>query len=124
MIPTNTVPEFFNFIPRFVESGHPDVPQVLTMLIGRPEHDVMTYQECIRFLGQLRVESAVNQIRKLYARPPSRSASPFFLNTCLQALAEIQGSTACAFFEEALGEATHPIVVTKLQSLMKSYCGK
>ncbi len=123
VIGTNAFPEFFNFIERFVRSKHGDVPTVLQMILGRTEHDRMTYQECIRWLGELGVRDALPRIKELYATPPRGEFNPLFLNACLQAIADIDGTGACAFFREELRRVDIPVVSTKLQDLLKQHCG-
>ncbi|MDA0375485.1 MAG: hypothetical protein O2865_17000 [Planctomycetota bacterium] len=123
VIGTNAFPDFFNFIERFVRSKHEDVPAVLQMILGRSEHDRMTYQECVRWLGELRVRDALPRIKDLYATPPRGEFNPLFLNVCLQAIADIDGPGACAFFREELRRVDVPVVSTKLQDLLKQHCG-
>ena len=41
----NAISAFFQFIHRLVATNHPDTEQVLLMILGRAEHDRMTYQE-------------------------------------------------------------------------------
>lgn len=123
VIGTNAFPDFFNFIERFVRSKHKDVPTVLQMILGRTEHDRMTYQECIRWLGELRVRDALPRIKELYTTPPRGEFNPLFLNVCLQAIADIDGPGACAFFREELRRVDIPVVSTKLQDLLKQHCG-
>ncbi len=76
VIGTNQFPQFFNFIGRFARSGHPDVENILLMLLGRHEHDRMTYQECIKELGDLHSKAALKRIEELYDDPPGREYQP------------------------------------------------
>ena len=122
VISTNRIPDFFNFISRFVASGHPDVDGVLRQIIGRAEHDRMTYQECVKELGRMRTRLAADRIRELFEKPPFRERSPIFQNHCLQAIADIEGQEACSYFEEQLMKVDDKNVVTKLQSLVKQLC--
>ncbi len=123
VIGTNQFPDFFNLIDRFVASGHEDVVPVLTMLIGRPEHDRMTYQKCIEHLGHLGARQAVDKIKQLYVDIPRREFNPLFQNICLQAIAEIQGSEACEWFQETLKTTDNELVATRLRELIKQNCG-
>jgi hypothetical protein len=123
VIGTNAFPEFFNLIERFVQSGHPQTAQVLQMILGRQEHDRMTYQECIRALGRLGARDALPRIKELYSRPPHGEFNPLFLNVCLQAIAEIEGPGACEFLRAELRRVDIPVVSTKLQELLKDHCG-
>lgn len=114
---------FFNFVDRFVASGHPDTESVLIMLLGRPEHDLATIQECVKALGRLRSERAVPHIERLFREPPGRFANPLFRNHCLQALADISGAKACDFFRRAQRREKDELVRKKLTELIKSLCG-
>lgn len=123
VIGTNRFPEYFNLIDRYVATGDPDTINVLRMILGRPEHDRMTYQVCIRALGKLRAHDAVDRIKQLYSEPPRGESNPLFTNACLQAIADIDGAEACAWFQDQLRISTTPIVVAKLQDLVKQLCG-
>lgn len=112
-------PQFFNFIARFASSGYEDKEGVLLMILGRPNHDINTYREVIRELAKLKSQDAVKRIKELYKRPPGLEIRPLFKVDCLQALADIQGREAEPFFQEALLNATHQSVITKLKDLIK-----
>lgn len=122
-IGTNAIADFWNFIPRLVQSGHPDTENILRMILGRPEHDRMTYQECIQQLGHLGSRAAVPRIKELYAAPPRNEFNPIFLSICVQAIADIEGSRACDWFREQLRTTSIPMVVTRLQDVLKQHCG-
>ena len=122
VIGTNQFPEFFNLIERFVRSRHPDVAAVLQMILGRPEHDLITLQTCVRELGKLGARDALPRIRELYSKPPRGMTSPLFATTCLQAIADLEGAAACDWFREQLSVVDVPVISTKLQDLVKQHC--
>lgn len=119
VIGTNAFPDFYNFIARFVRSGHPDTERVLRMILGRADHDKNTYREVIRALADLGSEPAVPRIKELYASPPDNYTDPLFMNVCVQAIADIQGADAREWLREQLRTVEIDTVRTKLQDLLK-----
>jgi hypothetical protein len=121
-IPTNASEHFFNFIPLYANSGHPEVEITLRQLLARPEHDLLTILECVRELGRLRSKESAPKIRELFDQPPGRTFNPMFQNSCLQALADIEGSALCPWLQEKLRTETTPLVAARLQELVKQLC--
>ncbi|MBK8976515.1 MAG: hypothetical protein IPM29_11410 [Planctomycetes bacterium] len=121
-IGTERFPEFYNLIYRYVACGDPDCAATLQMILGRAEHDRLTYQECIRHLGQLRCRDAVPRIQELYHELPRREFAPLFQTTCLQAVADILGAEACPWLQDELRNADVEIVANKLRELIKQLC--
>jgi hypothetical protein len=114
---------FWNFVQLFVATKHPDVEQTLLGLIERSaEHDLLTLQECVKSLGELRSRDAVKAIENLFEAPP-RGYTPMFRNHCLDALASILGREACPYFQSALQRETLDTVRTKLADLINRDCG-
>ncbi len=122
MIKGQQFPAFYNFISRFVVTEHADIEAVLLMILGRAEHDLMTYKECIRLLGARGSMRAVPRIEELYEHPPGIQLDPFLQIKCLDALAQIRGKDACEFFHKAARTASMEIVRKKLQHLIKLHC--
>ena len=115
-------PEFFNFIDRYVSTGDPEVEATLLMILGRPEHDTLTVQSTVKALGALRAKAAVDRIQQLFEKPVGAVDNPLFRNHCLEALAQIQGKEACAFFDAALTKEQNALVANKLKDLIKRHC--
>jgi len=65
---------------------------------------------------------AVKAIKKLFEHPPA-NYNPMFRHHCLDALANIQGAAACDYFRKILRDEQRQIVITKLNDLIKRYCG-
>ncbi|MFO1052714.1 MAG: hypothetical protein U1F36_10915 [Planctomycetota bacterium] len=122
-IPSNVGSQFCNFITLFAQTRHPDVEVVLRQILGRKEHDMLTYQECIVELGRLKSKDAVPAIKELYANPPGNQFNPMFLNHCVQAIADIDGADACEWMREQLKTQDVPLVQARLQDLVKQLCG-
>lgn len=113
---------FSTFVQKFVATEDEDAEQVLLMVVGRKlQHDFLTLQECVKELGEMRSTNAVGAIEDLFENPP-RNSSPMFRNHCLDALAVIQGSAACEYFQAALLREQLEFVRTKLTELIKAYC--
>ncbi|MCC6781888.1 MAG: hypothetical protein IT457_03510 [Planctomycetes bacterium] len=123
VIGVNSGGQFYNFIPLFVATGHPETALVLRQLLGRHEHDLLTYQECVRELGTLRCAEATSQIRELFDHPPGNTFNPMFQNTCLTAIVEIEGPLACDWFKAKLQTEKTEMVAARLQELIKQLCG-
>lgn len=116
---SSRMPSYFNLIGKLVEAGHPELEAILLEIISRDGYDRMTYQSCVKELATLDSQQAVRRIEKLFERPPFGFVDPLFQNTCLQALADIQGADARPFFERMLTEPQHELVEGKLQALLK-----
>ncbi|MCA8941270.1 MAG: hypothetical protein KDB80_01815, partial [Planctomycetes bacterium] len=112
-------PMFFHFIGAFVETGVDSVEPTLLQILLNDTHGRMTYQECVKHLGELRSKPALERIKSLFYTPPFGFPEPIFKNTCLDAIAKIEGEDACEFFETALLEQQQPTVRSKLQDLIK-----
>ena len=123
-IPTNAGSQFFNFIHLFASTGHAETELVLRQLLGRSEHDLLTYLECVRELGRLKSTAAAPRIRELFETPPGRTFNPMFQNTCAQAIADIEGAAACEWFKERLQSESTPLVAARLQDLIKQLCSQ
>lgn len=112
---------FDKFVARYVASDDPEMENTLVMILGRPEHDLMTHQSCVKALGELESRKAVPFIQKLFQDPPVIHENPIFQNHCLDALAEILGSEACPFFQQELRNVRHELVQAKLRELIKRF---
>lgn len=121
VIGTNRFPDFVHLIDKYVGTGHPEREKVLQMLLGRAEHDQITYQKCIEHLGELGVEEAVPRIQQLYDNPPGRFA-PLFQMHCASAVAKIQGARACDWLKQKLLETDQQALAGRLQQLIKQHC--
>ena len=116
-------PGFSTFVQRFAATEHQDVEQVLLrILIRRRDYDLMTLQEAVKTLGQLRFEAAAPKIKDLFENPP-RNFHPMFRNHCLDAIANIDGQSACHYFKQVLLTEKRDLVISKLTELIKSSCG-
>ena len=69
-------------------------------------------------LAELKSQKAVPAIERLYQRPPLGVQNPIFLNHCLTALFDIQGSRARPFLEAALPTAATDLVAKHIQHLL------
>ncbi len=116
-------PGFHNFIKYFYASEHKDRASILLQVLGQAEHDQMTYKDCVKYLGLLKAKTAVKTIENLYTNPRGREMqNPFLQEECLTALGEIQGSKACAFYDQALRTAQSERLITKLHYLKAQHC--
>ena len=113
------MPSYFNFIDKFVRSGHPNREQVLMQLLVRDDHDRMTYQKCVEHLGELKTASATDRIEELFERPPFGTQDAIFQSKCLKALHKILGADALPFFKETSKREQYEIVRTTLEALIK-----
>jgi hypothetical protein len=110
---------FHHFVVAYLRSSDPAAEDTLMMVIGRPEHDLVTVQECVKALGALKSQKAVKTIERLYRSPPGIHDNPLFQNHCLDALAAIQGREACPFLLEELKKAPSEMVVNRLKLLIQ-----
>jgi hypothetical protein len=113
---TNNSNGFHNFIGIYLRCADPQAEETLLMVLGRVEHDMITLQECITALGDMKSKPAAQAIERLYRNPPS--FNPMFQCRCLDALASILGKDACPLFSEELKHQTQDLVVKRLQLLM------
>lgn len=115
-------PGFYLFVQRFFQTEHADRENVLLMILGRHEHDLITVQECVRLLGEMRSRQAVGAVQRLFERPPGLQQNTLFRNHCLDALAAIQGADSCVFLQERLRQEQDRLVQAKLIDLIKKHC--
>jgi len=117
-------PGFFNFVSRYVMTGHKDIEATLMMILGRKEHDLTTVQACVKELGAMKSNLALEQIQKLFEVPPNHSDNPIFRNHCLDAISKIfgPGNKACSYFQNALRHEQSGLVQNKLKGLIKTHC--
>lgn len=115
-------PGFYLFVQRFHRTGHPDLENVLMMILGRQEHDLVTVQECVRLLGEMRSRQAIGALQRLFDRPPGLQLNAIFRRHCLDALVAIQGDEICAFLRDKLRQEQDSLVRGKLIDLIKQHC--
>ncbi len=97
-------PQFYNFIEYYVASKHPAVVTTLMQILSRPEHDLLTQQECVKALGKLKVVAAIERLKSLYWEQHSPQAgrvpNPLFRMKILNAVIEIEGDKAAPFLKK------------------------
>ena len=115
-------PGFYLFVRRYFRTEHADRENVLLMILGRHEHDLMTVQECVSLLGELRSRQAVGALEKLFDRPPGLQQNSMFRKHCLDALVAILGEESCTFLRDKLLHEQDQLVQAKLIDLIKRHC--
>ena len=115
-------PGFYLFVQRYFRTEHADRESVLLMILGRQEHDLVTVQECVRLLGEMRSRQAVGALQRLFDRPPGLQENSIFRRHCLDALVAILGEESCAFLQEKLRQEQDQLVQAKLVDLIKRHC--
>lgn len=113
---------FFNLVDLFVAAGASDTEERLLVVATRPDQDLITVQTAVKHLGKLRAKNAGRAIRKLFEAPPEMAVNPIFQNHCLDAIAEIEGPSACEYFKDQLRRGPDERVSAKLQDLIKTHC--
>ena len=116
-------PQFYNFIKYYVASEHPDVNKTLMQILDRPEHDLLTLQECTKFLGERKVRPAAKRLKELYWEQHSPHAgkvpNPLFRMKILNAVAKIEGADAVEFLKEVDRKEGDTSIRNRLNELRK-----
>jgi len=114
--------QFFQFVTRYQATGHPKVEQTMLMLLGRREHNRMTVQKAVEYLGRIKSKDAIDPVKTLFLTPPWRTGdNHLFRTNCLEALDKIMGSGIRPFLEEASRKEGNAFVRTRIDALRKKY---
>ena len=117
--------DLFNFVTRYQGSGHPKTEETMLMLLGRREHDRMTVQTAIKYLGQVKSEEAIEPIQRLFQHPPWRTRdNALFRGICLTVLDEIMAEEIVPFLDQADRKEKNASVRNKIIQLRKKYSGR
>lgn len=116
------VHDFFNFIDLYVQSEHDQVEVTLLSLLNRRDHNLITKQRCVSWLGEMQSSRAAPIIRSLFSEPPSLEPTPLFRQRCVNAIGRIEGPAACEWFRESLKTAESPPVRAALQAQLREHC--
>jgi hypothetical protein len=109
---------FSTYVVHYARTDDPKTEETLLMVLGRAEHDASTVRECVKVLGARKATGAVAAIEKVALNPPLQVDDPILINTCLDALVQIQGNGARPFLEQMLAKTSNPIVANKIQALL------
>lgn len=114
--------EFFEFVTRYQGSGHPKVEETMLILLGRREHNRLTIQKAVDYLGRVKSDQAIEPVKKLFQNPPWRTGdNEIFRTTCLTALDQIMGEEVVPFLTEASRTETNAFVRNRIDALRKKY---
>jgi len=106
---------FSNFINKYIRAGDDRQEETLIQILGKPEHDMITKQECVKELGNMKSRDAVPFIERLFAEPPEIANNAVFKNHCVNALVAILGVEACPWLQDAFSREQNQLVVDALR---------
>ena len=114
--------DLFNFVIEYQGTGHAKTEETMLMLLGRREHNRMTVQKAIQYLGQIKSDEAIEPVKKLFLNPPWRTGdNAYFRAICLNVLDEIMGSDIVPFLEEVDRKEDSAFVRNRINDLRKKY---